>query len=221
QGRFELADSGTLFLDEIGEMPLTMQVKLLRVLEERQIQRLGSVKEIRLDIRIIAATNRDLQKLVNDGKFREDLFYRLNVIMIDMPPLAGRAGDILLLAEKFIKRSTRKIGKEVIGIDSKAAEILTTYGWPGNVRELENIIERAIILTRSNQITSKDLKGLSPANKIMGSSGQLVPLSVVEKQHIKSCLDQLNWNLKLSAEKLGIHRNTLRSKIKEYGLKQD
>ncbi len=218
QGRFELAEGGTLFLDEIGEMPLSMQVKLLRVLEERIIQRLGSVKEIPLDIRILAATNRDLQKLIAEGRFREDLYYRLNVIQIDLPPLRERAGDVLLLTEHFIDKFSRKAGKEITGVNAEAAEMLTAYEWPGNARELENIIERAVVLTRSNQITRDDLTGLAASVPGTEESHRLEPLSEVEKRHIKYCLDQLDWNLSLCAEKLGIHRNTLRAKIKDYGL---
>jgi len=217
QGRFELADGGTLFLDEIGEMPPPMQVKLLRVLEERSIQRLGSVKEIPIDIRIIAATNRDLDKMIERGEFREDLFYRLNVISLHVPPLAERPGDILLLADSFVEKFARKIGKNVKGIDSEAASVLATYHWPGNVRELENVIERAIVLTSNSCIIRKDLPGLSSRESTI-TAGEVRPLSQVEKEHIKSCLDQFGWNIGLSAEKLGIHRNTLRSKIKEYGL---
>ncbi len=220
QGRFELADGGTLFLDEIGEMPPSMQVKLLRVLEEHKIQRLGSVKEIPLDIRIITATNRDLLKAMAQGSFRDDLYYRLNVITIDMPPLVERAGDILLLTEKFVERFSRKIGKEITGVDSEAAELLVGYNWPGNVRELENIIERAVVLTRSDRITGEDLTGLTPRDDSGGMAEAVIPLSDVERRHIKHCLDQLDWNLGLCAEKLGIHRNTLRAKIKEYSLQK-
>ena len=219
QGRFELADGGTLFLDEIGEMPPSMQVKLLRVLEEHKIQRLGSVKEIPLDIRIITATNRDLLKAIAQGSFRDDLYYRLNVITIDMPPLVERAGDVLLLTEKFVERFSRKIGKEITGVDSEAAELLVGYNWPGNVRELENIIERAVVLTRSDRITGEDLTGLTLRDD-SGAAKTVIPLSDMEKRHIKHSLDQLDWNLGLCAEKLGIHRNTLRAKIKEYNLQK-
>ncbi|MFZ5981834.1 MAG: sigma-54-dependent transcriptional regulator [Candidatus Zixiibacteriota bacterium] len=220
QGRFELAEGGTLFLDEIGEMPLTMQVKLLRVLEERKIERLGSVSEIALDIRIIAATNRDLEQLIKDGKFREDLFYRLNVIKVHLPPLAERTGDILLLARKFVEKYAKKIGKPVTGIDNEAAAMLTSYIWPGNVRELENIIERAIVLTSSSYITRRDLSGLASAGAAP-VGGELKLLSEIEKNHIKFCLDRLDWNIGQTAETLGIHRNTLRAKIKEYNLSQN
>jgi DNA-binding NtrC family response regulator len=217
QGRFELADGGTLFLDEIGEMPLTMQVKLLRVLEERKIERLGSVNEIELDIRIIAATNRNLEKMIREEKFREDLFYRLNVIKVHLPPLSQRTGDILLLAQKFVEKYAKKIGKPVRGIDTEAAALLTAYDWPGNVRELENIIERAIVLTNSEYITDRDLSGLTAAEE-KAPGREIRPLSDIEKEHIKFCLDRLEWNIGRTAEALGIHRNTLRAKIKEYDL---
>jgi DNA-binding NtrC family response regulator len=198
-------------------MPLTMQVKLLRVLEERSIERLGSVREIKLDIRLLAATNRDVNKMVKEGLLREDLFYRLNVVNVDLPPLSERAGDILLLAEKFIEKYARKIGKEIKGIDAAAAAILTSYPWPGNVRELENIIERAIILTRSNTLTRDDLADLENHPQAPASA-RVRPLNEVEKDHIQFCLDQMGWNIGMTAEKLGVHRNTLRAKIKEYGL---
>jgi DNA-binding NtrC family response regulator len=220
QGRFELADGGTLLLDEIGEMALSMQVKMLRVLEERVVQRLGSVKEIPLDIRIIAATNRDLPAMIAEGSFREDLFYRLNVININMPSLAERQGDILLLAEKFIARFARKVGREVTGLTADAAELLVTYHWPGNVRELENIIERAVVLSQSNLIGRDDLSGLSSAVRQDPTARRVMKLAELEAEHIKFCLDQVGWNFTLCAEQLGIHRNTLRAKIKEYSLEQ-
>ncbi len=217
QGRFELAHGGTLFLDEVGEMPLTMQVKLLRVLEERSVERLGSIKEIKLDLRLIAATNRDVDKMVREGGLREDLFYRLNVVNVHLPPLSERTGDILLLADKFMSKYARKIGKDIKGLDSGAAAALSAYHWPGNVRELENVIERAIILTRSDVLTETDLAGLTgPAPEV--SAGQVRAMADVERDHIEFCLTRLSWNIGVTAEKLGIHRNTLRAKIKEYGL---
>lgn len=220
QGRFELAHGGTLFLDEIGEMPLNMQVKLLRVIEERKTLRLGAVKELALDFRLIAATNRELEKAVAEKKFREDLFYRLNVVRIHVPPLAERRGDILLLARTFLERASKKLAKEVTGIEPQAAAILTGYDWPGNVRELENVIERAVVLAETTQVTSKELLGVTN----FGHSGDLdnpVKLADVEKNHIKKCLDLNDWNLGETADQLGIHRNTLRVKIKEYDLSQN
>jgi len=221
QGRFELADGGTLFLDEVGEMPLAMQAKLLRVLEDHTIERLGSVKQIPLDIRLIAATNRDLKGMVKEKKFREDLFFRINVVEIKLPLLKDRGGDILILAQKFIGKYSKQIGKEIRGIDSAAAEILTSYHWPGNVRELENVIERALILTQSNQISKVDLVGLTAPTEESSPPGEIVPISELEKKHIQRCLEQNNWNIGKSAEQLGIHRNTLSSKIKEYNLSSD
>ena len=220
QGRFELAEGGTLFLDEIGEMPLTMQVKLLRVLEEKKIERLGSIKDIPLDIRIIAATNRNLVKMVAEGTFREDLYYRLNVVSIEVPPLAERQGDVMLLAERFIKKFSQKSGKKVKGISADAAEVLINYSWPGNVRELENMIERAVILCQSDSLTKDDLTGISNNIEKADTTRKIAPLAQIEKDHIKFCLDRLNWNMGECSEKLGIHRNTLRAKIKEYSLKQ-
>ena len=177
QGRFELADGGTLFLDEIGEMPLSMQAKLLRVLEDHKIERLGAVKQIPLDIRLIAATNRDLKIMVKEKKFREDLYFRLNVVEINIPPLRERRGDILILAKTFIDKYYKKIGKKIRGIDSGAAEILSSYPWPGNVRELENVIERALILTQSNQITKDDLSGLSAISDDSQVTGEITPIA--------------------------------------------
>lgn len=220
QGRFELADGGTLFLDEIGEMPLSMQVKLLRVLEERKIERLGSVKEIDLDIRIIAATNRNLTEMVKEGTFREDLFYRLNVIQINLPGLKERKSDILILSQFFIEKFKKKIGKDIKGIEPAAAELLTLYDWPGNVRELENVIERAVILTRNEYLKKDDLSGLTSTTRVV-ESGELASLADVEKNHIRLVLDSLDWSIQASSEKLGVHRNTLRSKIKEYNLSRE
>ncbi|MDZ4722414.1 MAG: sigma-54 dependent transcriptional regulator [candidate division Zixibacteria bacterium] len=219
-GRFELAEGGTLFLDEIGEMPLTMQVKLLRVIEERVLERLGSVNATPLDIRIITATNRDLEKLISLGTFREDLYYRLNVIRIHVPPLSERSGDLLLLAKHFINKYTKKIGKEIWGIEADAAKVLIQYSWPGNVRELENVIERAIILANGTVITKEDLAGLSISETTPEPSGKILPLSEVEKEHIRFCLDRFGWNLGETAECLGLHRNTLRAKIKEFNLQK-
>ncbi len=221
QGRFELADGGTLFLDEIGEMPISMQAKLLRVLEDHKIERLGAVKQIPLDIRLIAATNRNLQALVIEKKFREDLYFRINVLEIKIPPLRERGGDILILAKTFIEKYAKKIGKEIKGLDSPAAKILSTYSWPGNVRELENVIERAIILTQSKHISRDDLTGLSVNMDDKAGSGEIEPMADVEKKYIKRCLEMNEWNIGKSAEQLGFHRNTLSSKIREYGLSED
>ncbi|PWB76419.1 hypothetical protein C3F09_00170 [candidate division GN15 bacterium] len=219
QGRFELADGGTLFLDEIAEMPVTMQAKLLRVLEDHHIQRLGSVKSIKLDIRLVAATNRDLKLLISEKRFREDLYYRLDVVRIQMPSLAERPGDIILLAKHFLDRHARRLGRQIKSFDQNAITALTHYSWPGNVRELENVIERAVVLSTAGVLTADTLAGLNREDSI-GVSHDVVPLSDMERTHIRKALEQFNWNIGETAEALGIHRNTLRTKISEYGLRK-
>jgi transcriptional regulator with PAS, ATPase and Fis domain len=210
-----------LFLDEIGEMPISMQVKLLRVLEEHKVERLGSVNQINLDIRLIAATNRNLEQLVEEKKFREDLYYRLNVVRIDIPPLKERTGDILLLTEKFIDKFRKKIGRDIKGVDKEAAKILTNYHWPGNVRELENVIERAVVLSYGDFITAEELSGLKPlSDEPSYFTTELTSLASLEKRHIEATLKKLNWSISKSADLLEIHRNTLRMKMKEYQIKK-
>src|SRR5690606_8397658 len=157
QGLFEEASGGTLFLDEVGELPLGLQVKLLRVLQEETIRRVGETKDVRIDVRIIAATHRDLLAETNAGRFREDLFYRLNVLPIVVPPLRERKEDIMLLVEHFISRINTRLGTQVRGLDTEARRLLLEYGWPGNVRELENTIERAMVLSESDQIGAADM----------------------------------------------------------------
>ncbi|MFH2037000.1 MAG: sigma-54 dependent transcriptional regulator [Candidatus Zixiibacteriota bacterium] len=218
-GRFELADGGTIFLDEIGDMPLTMQAKLLRVLEDQKIMRLGGEEQVSLDVRVIAATNQDLAIMMKEGKFREDLYYRLSVIIIKLPTLSERKGDILLLAENFLNKFASKMGKKITGFDSSSAALLTSYNWPGNVRELQNVVERAVVLSRGESITAKELPGL--ISEPILSSDDLITIADVEKNHIRKILIELDWNLGQTADKLGIHRNTLRTKIKEYELSQD
>lgn len=217
QGRFELADGGTLFLDEIAEMPVTMQAKLLRVLEDHHIQRLGSVRSIKLDIRLVAATNRDLKKLIAESRFREDLYYRLDVVRVHMPSLAERPGDILLLAKHFLDKYSRRLGRQINGFDKEAAAKLIQYNWPGNVRELENVVERAVVLSTSNVVTVATLAGLT-AIETPNPPPDLILLSEIERKHISDALDRFGWNIGETATALGIHRNTLRTKIKEYGL---
>jgi two-component system response regulator AtoC len=217
-GMFELASSGTLFLDEIGDMPLHLQVKLLRVIQEMKIQRLGSTQSIPIDARIIAATNRNLEDRVKQGLFREDLFYRLNVIRIEVPDLQERKEDIPLLIGHFIKKFNRIQGKSIQGIGSDAIRTLQSYDFPGNVRELENIIERAVILAEKDTITVKDLS-LAPVNSstIPMKKGTLAEL---EKQAILDTLRRWEGNRTRAAKELGIDRSTLLRKIKEYGLKR-
>jgi len=215
-GKFELADGGTIFLDEIGDMPLTMQAKLLRVLEDHKVERLGSEESLSLDFRLIAASNKDLNKMIGEDRFREDLYYRLSVVIIPMPPLIERGGDILLLADRFLKEFSQKLGREVSGFDTEAASALVSYNWPGNVRELQNVIERAVVLSRGDIITLKELPGLRTTER--ESLDNLEKIADVERTHIRKILTRLDWNLGKTAETLGIHRNTLRTKIKEYNL---
>lgn len=214
-GKFELADKGTLFLDEIGDLPLTVQVKLLRVLQEFTFERLGGNIPIKVDVRLICATNQDLKKKITEGTFREDLYYRLNVVNITLPPLRERKEDIKPLVELFIKKFAAKGRKQVKGITKEALNILLRYDWPGNIRELENVIERALVLCRGDWIDIKDVPLQSaPVSKNL-KNGDLREL---ERNHIKEVLEKNNWNLGASASQLGIHRNTLRRKIKEYNL---
>ncbi len=214
-GKFELADKGTLFLDEIGDLPLTVQVKLLRVLQEFTFERLGGNIPIKVDVRLICATNQDLKKKIAEGTFREDLYYRLNVVTVTLPPLRERKEDIKPLVELFIKKFAAKGRKQVKGITKEALNILLRYDWPGNIRELENVIERALVLCRGDWIDIKDVPLQSaPVSKNL-KNGDLREL---EKNHIKEVLEKNNWNLGASASQLGIHRNTLRRKIKEYNL---
>jgi DNA-binding NtrC family response regulator len=213
KGKFEMANGGTLFLDEIGTISQKMQIELLRVLETKSFTRVGGNKEIKSDFRIICATNRDLTQLVKSGHFREDLYYRLNVITIKMPSLKERKDDIPLLIEYFIKKYNRLMNRNVKGINQKALNLLKNYEFPGNVRELENIIERAIVLCKNNEIRETDL----PLHK--GETLISVELiSDVEKQHIKKILKKYDWNISRSAKVMGIDRVTLYNKIEKYGI---
>lgn len=213
-GRFELANKGTLFLDEIGDLSQPMQVKLLRVLENHSFERLGGNEKITADIRVVTATNRNLEKNVEAGHFREDLFYRLNVIPIYLPPLRDRQSDIVLLIDHFIKKFSAKAGKPIEGITPEAKDLLTAHLWPGNVRELENTIERAVVLTRSTVIDKENLIGFSmPQQEIVADTLNIAEL---EKRAIEKALKQTDGKLMEAAALLGIHRNTIRAKIKQY-----
>jgi len=224
-GRFELASGGTLLLDEIGDVPATVQAKLLRVLEQKSFERLGGTETIKSDCRLVAATNQNLEEMVKQGKFREDLYYRLNVIQIVIPPLRERPDDILPLIDSCIKRFNRGRRNPVAGITATAKDALLSYRWPGNVRELINAVERACVLARGDVLDVQDFP-LSSANKTgEGTPGTSVdlptlPLAEVEKRHILRALQYHDWALAQTAESLGIHRNTLRLKMKEYGIEQ-
>lgn len=219
EGRFELADGGTLFLDEIGDIPLETQVKLLRVIESQKFERLGGKDTLNVDVRIISATNQDLEKKTKEKSFREDLYYRLNVISIFIPPLRERKEDIITLVEHFVNKSNQKCAKDIKGITQKAKEILLSYDWPGNVRELENIIERGVVLSRGEALDEEDLSSLSFGRR-KGMPSDL-SLKEMEKSHILNVLEKTDWNLGKAAEMLGIHRNTLRLKMKEYKVERN
>lgn len=222
-GRFELADGGTIFLDEIGEIPLEVQVKLLRVLQEREFDRVGGKSPIEVDVRVIAATNRDLFQAVAEKTFREDLFYRLNVFPLLTPPLRNRAEDIPLLVSFLIDKYMLRIGKRVEGVSANSMQRLRSYRWPGNIRELENVIERAIILADGPviEVDSEMLPGLTepvtgPASPTTGAS-----LEEVERQHIAAVLKQTNWVIEGSngaAKILDLHPSTLRYRMKKLGV---
>jgi DNA-binding NtrC family response regulator len=211
-GKFELANQGTLFLDEIGDLPLSTQVKLLRVLQERTFERLGSNIPIKVDVRVIAATNQDLKEKMAEKKFREDLYYRLNVITIECPPLRERKNDIKPLAEHFLKKYASSSRRNIQGFAKDAQDKLLRYRWPGNIRELENVVERSVVLCRGDVIQARDLP-------LLAESGH-ESLRELEKQHIKAVLESVNWNMTEASRRLGIHRNTLRMKLKEYGIER-
>jgi len=220
-GRFELADGGTLFLDEVGELEPLIQVKLLRALEERAFERVGGTKTLHVDVRLIAATNRDLKKLVKEGKFRDDLFYRLSVVAVDLPPLRERREDILLLVKAFLDEFRRESGKPVRELTPEALNLLLAYDWPGNVRELRNAIEQMVVLARAERLTARDVPP-----QVRGGA-DLTRISVVrtgmtveeaERQLIVQALKETGGNRTKAAQKIGISRRTLHRKLKEYGL---
>ncbi len=216
------ASGGTLLLDEIAEMPLALQPKLLRVLEDHKVRPLGGSSEIDCDIRVLAATHQNLEEAVATGRFRSDLFYRLNVIQLDIPPLRERGNDILLLAMQFIKQLSQRFNKSVVGLAQPAAACLLAYHWPGNVRELRNVIERALALTQHNQLTIEDLpeqlkqsKGETPLPASLVDPGNILPLEEMESRYIRQVLEQLDGNRTLAARLLGVDRKTLYRKLKE------
>ncbi len=226
EGRFMQANKGTIFLDEIGEMSAMMQAKLLRVLQEREIQRVGSDQVLQVDVRIVTATNRDLQADVADGRFREDLFYRLNVMQLHVPALRERRDDIPLLAHYFLEKYAAKNRKSAKGFSPMAMDMLIKYDWPGNVRELENIVERAVILMISEHVTEKELP-LNIAKEHPGSGQAVFPgmafkegsrsLEDIEKEAILTTLEAVDGNKSETARRLGITRKTLHNKLKTYG----
>lgn len=223
KGRFELADGGTLFLDEISEIDPAIQVKLLRVLEERMFERVGSEETIEVDIRLIAATNRDLREYVAQGKFREDLYFRLNVVDITLPPLSARAGDIPLLADRFLKECCERNARQIECMTPDAMSILAAYAWPGNVRELRNTIEKMVVLSRSDRLTARDVPAnIRDAVRGTAGGGARAPmltsgsLAETERRKIFAVLEKNEGNRTRAAEELGISRRTLHRKLREY-----
>ena len=213
-GKFEAADGGTIFLDEIGDMPLSLQAKILRVIEEKEFERLGEVKSRKVDVRVIAATNRPLKELVEQGKFRLDLYYRLNVVRIKLPALRERAEDIPLLLDHFIEVFNKKFNKKVKGVEQRVMDFLLDYSWPGNVRELENVIEHAMIHARGDLIRFDNL----PDYLFEEGESDAVSLEDIEREHILRVLKSVNNNKTLASKILGISRSTLWRKLKELNI---
>ncbi len=231
-GRFELADKGTLFLDEVGEIPRDMQVKLLRVIQDHEFERVGGLRTIRVDVRLIAATNRNLLQDVKDGRFREDIYYRLNVFPTHIPPLRERREDILPLTDYFIEKFNGKLEREVKSIDSRVKDVLVSYDWPGNIRELENFIERIVLMAVGDTITFEDIppewKSAAEAISLSQKAGQKRPfkdfvkghMEEVEKQTIIQCLDEVGGNVTKAAQRLGLSRKGLQLKMIKYNLRK-
>jgi formate hydrogenlyase transcriptional activator len=219
-GRVEVAEQGSLFLDEIGDIPLELQPKLLRVLQEREFERLGSTRTKKIDVRVVAATHRDLEGMILKGEFRSDLYYRLNVFPISIPPLRERPEDIPLLVEHFVQEAARKLNKTIDAIPSDSMAALTDYQWPGNIRELENVIERAVILSRGSvlRVPRRDLQSRVSAGH---SGAKLETLADVEREHIRAVLKQTRWVLSGpggAAARLGMNRSTLYFRMKKLGI---
>jgi transcriptional regulator with GAF, ATPase, and Fis domain len=223
-GKFEAANHGTIFLDEIGEMPLSTQAKFLRVLEGHPFERLGGNNQIKVDVRVLSATNRALEHEVREGKFRKDLFYRLQVVEIRVPPLRDRLDDVPVLAEHFLKKFTRETGRRIKGFTPEAIAKLQNYAWPGNVRELRNVIERAVALNEKPLLSGGDLWLTSIDPTSSGNHPVLYKpqsLEDIEKRHIRETLKFTDWNKSRAAEILGIERSTLDRKIKSYGIQRE
>ena len=224
-GIFERASGGTVFLDEIGDMDLALQAKLLRVLQEREIQRVGTTTPIPVDIRLVAATNKDLEAAVKNGRFREDLFYRISVFPIAIPPLRDRREDIPLLAKHFLEKHTKRSGKSISGVSTATLRLLLQYDWPGNVRELENAIERAVLLETDDVLQVKNMPPqLSPivdSGKGGAPPASILPLAEVERQALVNALEASDNNVTEAARALGLGRATMYRKLKKYNLTAD
>jgi DNA-binding NtrC family response regulator len=221
-GKFELADKGTLFLDEIGDIPGAIQVKLLRVLQEREFERLGGTKTLKVDVRLIAATNRDLRAALEEGTFREDLYYRLNVVAIDIPPLRDHKEDVPALAEFFLQKFARESNKKMEAITPAAIKLLTDYHWPGNVRELQNIIERGVTLSTGSKLDVADIYLDSPSQRAAAGPAPVIPSGMTleqwEEEMIREALRQADGNKSQAARALGLSRNALRYRLSKMGV---
>jgi len=226
KGQFELADRGTLFLDEIGDLNISMQAKILRALQEREIMRVGGAKPLKVDVRVIAATNRDLEAMVKDGRFREDLYYRLNIIPIVIPPLRNRRDDIPPLVDFFVAKHSGSANRTIKGLTAGARNLIMTYAWPGNVRQLESAIERAILLCEGNEITVEDLpieirqEGASSAAFNFKLPPEGISFEDVERSLITQAMEQTNWNITRAAKLLGLSFRTLQYRLEKFGLKK-
>jgi DNA-binding NtrC family response regulator len=230
KGLFEVADSGTLFLDEIGELDVSLQAKLLRALQERQIRRVGGTKELNVDVRVVAATNRDLLKMSQDGRFREDLYYRLNVLSIEIPPLRERRSDIPLLIDYFIKKHTKNSAQKIKGLSPEARKLLLDYPYPGNVRQLESAIERAALLAEGDTITLEDLPPEMQSAEFAAAGSadalfKLPPAGInfedVERSLILQAMDRTDYNITKAAKLLGLTFRTLQYRLEKFGIRRD
>jgi DNA-binding NtrC family response regulator len=222
-GKFELANGGTLFLDEIGDLAMDLQSKILRALQEHEIERVGGEKPIQLDLRVICATNRDLQARVKEGKFREDLYWRLKVVPIELPPLRERCDDIGDLAQHFLARAAAEHGRTPQSLSSGALQLLERYRWPGNIRELENVMSRMAVVCDSDLIEESDLPydfAVAPSSQATQNEEQSLEAAMLafEKSYLRKALKKNNWQRKLTAQQLGIGYSTLKAKLKAYGL---
>ena len=226
KGLFEIADRGTLFLDEIGELDVGMQAKLLRALQERKIRRVGGTHEISVDVRVIAATNRDLRAMVSDGRFRDDLYYRINVLSIDVPPLRERREDIPVLIDYFLKKHTKNTSHPVTGLTPETKKLMNEYGWPGNVRQLESAIERALLLSEGDLITPEDLptevrQEVGPAAEgAFKLPAEGINFEDVERNLITQAMEQTDYNITKAAKLLGLTFRTLQYRLEKFGIKK-
>ena len=227
RGKFEAAHRGTIFLDEIGELPPLLQVKILRVLQEREIDKVGETRPIRVDVRVIAATNRDLEKMIADGTFRDDLYYRLAVVSIRVPPLRERSDDVPLLVDHFLAKHSEKLGRPRPTVAKEVYSAFNLYSWPGNIRELENVIERALVLDKDGVIQLDDLpdrlrsREHRVANLRMELPYEGISLEDVERELLVAALDKHNWNQTRAAAFLNITRSTLLYRMEKFGLQKD